>query len=255
MEGDLFFIADAVRHTAKFLLRDYLELENLQSSLDRNNINRFVQKSYEHAAMGLMRRLDKYFPKIVLAGNQKGVLQSMDSRTLFVYPIEGGQNFARAIPFFGVLVAVLQPGENGPFVEKALINFPVIGELYSAEKGMGAWLEKYNSNIPGKIRMKVCGSRKTEDLMVVQNIPDDVMVRNLQSQDSIFYRMFGSSSYAMAQFMAGKADVLMLHSLDDILSLVYKFFVEEAGGKFALHDDSLYAANNELFNKMQSYFS
>jgi myo-inositol-1(or 4)-monophosphatase len=53
-----------------------------------------------------------------------------------VDPLDGTTNFHLGLPFWGVSIARLVNG----WPETAALYFPQVGELYSAQKGQGAWL-------------------------------------------------------------------------------------------------------------------
>ena len=53
-----------------------------------------------------------------------------------VDPLDGTTNFNLGLPFWGVSIARLVAG----WPETAALYFPQLGELYSAQKGQGAWL-------------------------------------------------------------------------------------------------------------------
>ncbi len=59
------------------------------------------------------------------------------SRAVWVVdPLDGTTNFHLGLPFWGVSIARLVNG----WPETAAVCFPQLGELYSAQKGQGAWL-------------------------------------------------------------------------------------------------------------------
>jgi myo-inositol-1(or 4)-monophosphatase len=59
-----------------------------------------------------------------------------DSFLWIIDPLDGTTNFSLGLPFWGVSIACLKNGEL--FI--GAINFPLLDELYSAQKGQGAFL-------------------------------------------------------------------------------------------------------------------
>lgn len=59
-----------------------------------------------------------------------------DQAVWVVDPLDGTTNFHLGLPFWGVLIARLVDG----WPELAVLYFPLLDELYSAQKGRGAWL-------------------------------------------------------------------------------------------------------------------
>ena len=71
--------------------------------------------------------------------SQPAFLDSEDHFLWIVDPLDGTTNFSLGLPFWGVSIACLQKGEP----VAAAINFPVLGELYTAHKGSGANLNNH----------------------------------------------------------------------------------------------------------------
>lgn len=63
--------------------------------------------------------------------------QGPTARRFIVDPIDGTRNFARGIPFWGVLIALEEDG----VLTAGVIHQPVSGELYTARRGRGAHLD------------------------------------------------------------------------------------------------------------------
>lgn len=56
--------------------------------------------------------------------------------TWVIDPIDGTRNFVRGMPYFGISVALMQDQE----VIAAVVYMPAMGDMISAQKGMGTWL-------------------------------------------------------------------------------------------------------------------
>jgi histidinol-phosphatase len=63
--------------------------------------------------------------------------QGSVGRRFIVDPIDGTRNFVRGIPYWAVLIALEEDG----IVTAGVIHQPVSGEVYSARRGRGAWLD------------------------------------------------------------------------------------------------------------------
>ena len=61
---------------------------------------------------------------------------SPDRAVWVIDPLDGTSNFHLGLPFWGVLIARLVDG----WPETAALYFPLLDELYSAQRGQGAWL-------------------------------------------------------------------------------------------------------------------
>jgi myo-inositol-1(or 4)-monophosphatase len=82
----------------------------------------------------VVSRLNAAFPEDKVFGEEGG--GALGSRCWAIDPIDGTSNFARGIPHFCVSIAFI---DQDQFAVGA-INDPMVGELFSAMKGGGAWL-------------------------------------------------------------------------------------------------------------------
>jgi myo-inositol-1(or 4)-monophosphatase len=198
------FILKAMSKSSRFLYRDYFELELQQSS--KSNMNDFVQKSYNKCESILNEELAKYG----------------DRASFEIIPIDGRDNLQHALPFFAVIVVGYK--QNDPVPAAIIIDFPVLGETYFAEKGSGMWLERHNrsSGTSSAIRLRV--SKRVDQLLHIadrsQNIPNNAIIRD-----------FGSAAYSISMVASGKADMAHLGHVDPVLLKAAKLFIQESGGK------------------------
>ena len=79
--------------------------------------------------------IQKACPGHNIISEEYGFIQNGSDTTWVIDPLHGTSNFAAGIPWFGILIAVLQHGE--PVLAGACL--PVQQELYFAEKGAGSF--------------------------------------------------------------------------------------------------------------------
>jgi myo-inositol-1(or 4)-monophosphatase len=197
------FILQSISKSSRFLYRDYFELEMQQSSKIINKD--FIQRSYSKCEEKLKEELPKYGEKLKFE----------------IIPIEAKENFAHAIPFFSIVVIAYKDDSEIP--DAAMIDFPILGESYFAEKGDGAWVVKHNSEMHNASRrLKV--SKRTSDLLLLTN--DDS-----KQIDGVEKRNFGSVAYSICQVAAGKADALYFEEAHSTLVKAARLFMREASGE------------------------
>jgi myo-inositol-1(or 4)-monophosphatase len=79
----------------------------------------------------------QYFPEHVIVSEElQPDLHQQVSRVWVVDPLDGTTNFSLGFPIWGISVAYLEDG----WPVAAAIHFPMLDELYSAERGSGAML-------------------------------------------------------------------------------------------------------------------
>jgi myo-inositol-1(or 4)-monophosphatase len=83
----------------------------------------------------LRDRLDAVLPQAAFLGEEGSAGLGLDGLVWVVDPVDGTTNFAHGIPFVATSVALCRDGE--PLL--GIINLPLLGELFTAGKGLGAW--------------------------------------------------------------------------------------------------------------------
>ncbi|GBD06850.1 Inositol-1-monophosphatase [bacterium HR21] len=172
-----------------------------------------------------------------------------------VDPLDGTVNFAHGIPVFCVSIAALL----GEELLCGVIYQPMLGELFTAVRGEGAWLN-------GR-RLRVSQTAALEDAILVTGFPYDVagnpgnciehFVRFLRLGLPI--RRLGSAALDLAYVAAGRFDgfwEVALNPWDVAAGIV---LVEEAGGRVTHYDgsphrleprSSIVASNGQIHEQM-----
>lgn len=238
MQGDTSLIIDATRKASRFLQRDYFELEQLQSS-DKKTTN-FCQKACTKAAQTLHENLSKYYKTVIFDAKELETA-SFASPVALVETLDGFGNFARAIPFFAIMVTIVTKKNDEFITEKSLINFPALGEIYYTEKGKGAWTVRYSSNNSSSARVRASGTNALSDSLVVTNAKNFELASKLSSN----IRVIDSYTYALAMLISGKADVIIFDERK-ISSDGVDLFSREAAGSIQKHNGSVIASNFTL---------
>jgi myo-inositol-1(or 4)-monophosphatase len=134
MDPSLEFAIELSRRTGS-LLSKYFSPNGLTSSLKEDNT---VVTEADVAADRLINDaiLRQYPQESILSEELQPVLGRSAGAIWVIDPLDGTSNFSLGLPIWGISIARLEAG----FPKIAVINFPAIGELYTAELGKGAWL-------------------------------------------------------------------------------------------------------------------
>lgn len=98
-------IIDAVRKTARPMVRDFGEVSQLQVS--RKGPSDFVTAADLKAEQTLFELLTKARPGYGFLGEERGLVEGTDkTHTWIVDPIDGTTNFMHAMPHFAITVAL-----------------------------------------------------------------------------------------------------------------------------------------------------
>ena len=125
----------AARAAARLLARDFNEVEHLQISI--KGPGDFVSAADRRAEQVIREQLQRARPDYGFLLEEAGALpgRSPHNRWL-VDPLDGTTNFLHAVPHWAISIALQQHGE----VTAGVVFDPIKNELFTAEKGKGAYL-------------------------------------------------------------------------------------------------------------------
>jgi myo-inositol-1(or 4)-monophosphatase len=215
----------AARKAGRPLIRDFNELENLQISM--KGPADFVTSADKRTEQILIDELTKARPGYGFLGEEGGAVKGADTTHRFIIdPIDGTTNFMHGIPHFAISIALEREGQ----LVSGLVFNPVTDELYTAEKGHGAYLNNK--------RLRVAARKDLAPSVIATGLPflgKDGHARAMAEMAGVMnvtagIRRMGAASLDMAYVAAGRFDGFWEHSLQpwDIAAGIV--LVREAGG-------------------------
>ena len=217
----------ACRKASKILIRDFGEIEKLQTSV--KGPGDFVTMTDKKVEEILIEELRKARPKYSVLSEEIGEIKNDDSEDFkwIIDPIDGTSNFLHGIPHFAISLAL----ENKKEIICGIVFDPIKNEIFSAEKGNGAYLNNQ--------RMRVSARKKLKDCLIVTGGPrqnhqnKEVCIeeyKKFSSKVLIPIRKMGSASLDMAYVAAGRCDGFWQRNLNywDVAAGI--LLVKEAGG-------------------------
>jgi myo-inositol-1(or 4)-monophosphatase len=215
----------AVRRAGRTLKRDFGEIEHLQVSL-KGPAN-FVTAADRRAEEILHEELLKARPGYGFLGEEGGERPGADKTHVWIVdPLDGTSNFLHGIPQFCISVALQRDGA----VVAGVIYNPVIDELFTAERGKGAFLNDQ--------RLRVAARRRLADAIVACALPHygrgDLAIFQKEfcavQQKVAGLRRFGSAALDLAWIAAGRLDGYWERDLSPWDMAAGLLLVREAGG-------------------------
>ena len=233
------------------LVRDFGEVENLQVSL-KGPAN-FVSQADRKAEDIIYTELSKARPGYSFLMEERGAVDGDDAQHRWIVdPLDGTTNFLHGIPIFSISIALERQGQ---LVAGVIFN-PAMDELYTAERGGGAFLNDR--------RMRVAARRKLSDTVIGTGIPhlgrgehgkSLVELRNVMAETAGIRRL-GSAALDLAYVAAGRMDGFWERSLSAWDLAAGILMVREAGGFCtaidggdSMLDDGTIVAGNEDVHK------
>lgn len=108
----------------------------------RDNIVTDVDKKSERI---IIKMITSRFPGHSILSEESGVMDNRSEYRWIIDPLDGTTNFAHAFPFFSVSIALERAGE----IVMGAVYDPCRDELFFAESGRGAYLNKKRIEVSG----------------------------------------------------------------------------------------------------------
>ena len=218
-------MANAALKAARGLIRDFGEVEQLQVSV--KGPGEFVSTADLKADRTLRTELARARPGYALLFEESGETPGSDPRHRWIVdPLDGTTNFLHGIPHFAISIALERDGE----IVAGLVYEPTRDEMYSAEKGLGAYVNDR--------RLRVSARRRLGEAVIGTGMPFGARADHpgyIGTLEAIMaatsgVRRMGSAALDLAYVAAGRYDGFWEFGLApwDIAAGI--LLVREAGG-------------------------
>ena len=123
----------AAREAGRYLLSHRGKIS--PEMIDEKAINDFVTEVDENSEKMIVDSIRSQFPKHKILAEEGTNHQSENKYRWIIDPLDGTKNFIQDIPMFSISIALEKDGE----IVLGIVYDPVHDELFSAEKGKGAF--------------------------------------------------------------------------------------------------------------------
>ena len=253
ISSNLNLMIKAAEKASKSIIRDFGEVENLQ--VKKKGPRDFVTKTDKNVEKILIEELSKSKKNFSFLSEEIGSIVNKDKETIWIIdPIDGTTNFLHGIPHFAISIGL----ENNDEIICGIIYDPIKDEMFTAEKGSGAYLNNQ--------RIRVSSRSKLRDCIIFSGGPKfnskykDITFKEynvMSSKIDVPIRKLGSGSLDMAYVAAGRYDGYFQKNLNlwDIASGL--IIVKEAGGQVndfdlnKVNDINIIASSTSISEKLQ----
>jgi myo-inositol-1(or 4)-monophosphatase len=240
---------DAAREAGALLATDFGRPKNISYKGEVD----IVTESDRRSEALIVNRLRSHFPSHAIVA-EEGSAAPGERFCWHIDPLDGTTNFAHGYPCFAVSIGLLEAGEP---VVGAVLN-PVSGELFTAARGEGAWLEHK--------RIHVSTVDKLASSLVATGFPTD---RRRQSINISYYweytmrshgvRRDGAASLDLCALACGRFDGFWEFGLKSWDTAAGMLIVTEAGGMvtdfagrpYHPGDPECFVSNGRIHSEMQ----
>jgi myo-inositol-1(or 4)-monophosphatase len=213
-----------------------------------------VTQADRRSEEAIVSRLRAHFPKHAIVAEEGGGKESESPFRWHVDPLDGTTNFAHGYPCFAVSLGLEEAGE----LLAGVVYQPISGELFTAAKGEGAYLNQK--------KIEVSRIEKLATSLLSTGFPS---VKRAQNPNIRYYwdftlrshgvRRDGSAALDLAAVACGRFEGFWefgLHSWDTAAGVL---LVREAGGMvtafngqpYRLGDRELLASNGRVHEEMK----
>jgi len=215
----------AARKAGRGLARDFGEIEHLQVSV--KGPGNFVTAADHRSEETIYRELSKARPGYGFLMEERGQVEGPDkTHRWIVDPLDGTTNFLHGLPLFCIAIGLEREGE----MVCGLVYNPILDELYTAERGQGAFV---NSR-----RLRVAARKQLSDCVIAIGMPHrgrPDQPRFLSEYKALMeqvagLRRTGSAAIDLAWVAAGRFDGYVEHHLQPWDLAAGTLLVREAGG-------------------------
>jgi myo-inositol-1(or 4)-monophosphatase len=227
-------MVQAAMKAGRKLSRDFGEVEHLQVSV--KGPGDFVSAADRTAEKIIFEELSYARPEIGFLMEERGVVKGKDPQNRWIVdPLDGTTNFLHGIPVFAISIALEREGQ----IVAAVVYNPVMDELFTAEKGRGAFMNDR--------RVRVAGRKDMLQSVFVTGIPhlgrpahDEFLQQQRRVMlNSAGVRRFGAASIDLCYVAAGRFDGYWETGLAPWDMAAGILIVREAGGLVTDLDDGL----------------
>ncbi|MBZ9988752.1 inositol monophosphatase [Mesorhizobium sp. BH1-1-5] len=244
-------MVQAAMKAGRSLSRDFGEVQNLQVSM--KGPGDYVSQADRKAEEIVFTELSKARPGYAFLMEERGAVEGEDAQHRWIVdPLDGTTNFLHGIPIFSVSIALERQGQ----VVAGVVYNPAMDELYTAERGGGAFMNDR--------RLRVAGRSKLTDAVIGCGVPHLgrgqhgnflIELRNVMAEVSGVRRL-GSAALDLAYVAAGRMDGFWETGLSSWDIAAGMLLVREAGGFVSdmsggqeMLDNGEVVAGNELIQR------
>ena len=235
-------LSRSIRTIRKFVLRDFYEIEKLQSSIKKNN--HFIDNSISKLKIEVNKILSKLTPELEVISSDK-----FPAKDCWIVDYSDYySNLKRANENLGIGIAFKKESH----IKSYIFYNPIKDDSFFFEKGSGAFKNDFRIRVSNEIDKnemiiglfkKVHENDDKEALKLLKSIFFDY---------SIIQREQGSLNYDLCDLASGKIDCTIFVNPKKKIEIVLNLILAESGGKLNINEfqgSKIFICSNKVFEK------
>ncbi len=239
---DMSIIQDSIIKISDKINRDYVELENLQSS-HKGDV-RFVEMTINFVE----NKLFEYFKTkkenydVIFYGKDDEADFNSNSRYI-INILSGAINLIHAIPYFCVSIGLQKKDKDGVYQTICgLIDNPITQETFMVEQGRGAYVNSRRIRVSSRSNLE-------NSLIAIQNSTNkDFLVDCVKKYKNL--NITNSDVLNICNTANGKLDATIIEDLNKIYLQLPVLLFKEAGGLIKEKDNISILSNESLYSQL-----
>ncbi|NND44926.1 MAG: inositol monophosphatase [Xanthomonadales bacterium] len=212
------------------------QLQNVSTiPVTRKARNDYVSDVDRACEAEIVREIKRFYPEHAILAEESGASGDSDYRWI-IDPLDGTSNYLHGIPHFAVSIAVQHKGKT----EQAVVFDPMRDELFTAQRGGGAFLNKQRIRVTQRISLEGAVLATAFPFRQRQHMKTYMNIFNRVWEQAEDFRRAGTASLDLAYVACGRVDAFFELGLKPWDVAAGALLVREAGGvvgDFAGNDD------------------
>ena len=235
-------LSKSIRTIRKFVLRDFYEIEKLQSSIKKNNY--FVDNSVSILKIEVHKILNKINPEYEIISNNK-----LPAKNCWIIDYSDYYlNFKRANDNLGIGIAFIKESQ----IKSYIFYNPIKDDSFFFENGSGAFKNDFRIRVSNEI------DQKEMIISLFKKVNDDDDKEALKFLKNIFFdhcitqRELGSLNYDLCDLASGKIDCAIFVNPAKKIEMILNLILTESGGKLNIIEfqgSKIFISSNKVIEK------
>lgn len=185
----------------------------------------------------LKARLSRLLPEASFLAEETAGSAGLGKLTWVIDPVDGTTNFAHGLPMVATSVGLWCDGR----VRLGVVNLPLLGEVFCAERGKGAWMNERPIRVSETVQLDQALIATGFPYAIEENIEEILAQLRAVLPATRGVRRPGAAALDLAYVACGRYDGFYERGLNPWDTSAGVLLVEEAGGNVSRYDGSSYA--------------